>query len=137
MKPYFKLIEVEIGTSRYLVPEHMVAWERLRLSEEELLPGDAIPFSGDGHWHEFVRIDGDELHYVYCDPSGLRREETEPYWAWQVWYVLRPPAAPVSMVTIDAVIPVPRRWNGHCKCGAETYTSCFSVEHDGPCGLKG
>lgn len=28
------------------------------------------------------------------------------------------------------------RWNGTCKCGANTYTSCFFVDHDGPCRLE-
>jgi len=25
------------------------------------------------------------------------------------------------------------RWNGKCRCGANTYTSCFFVDHEGEC----
>ena len=121
-----RMVRLSYQGCPYDVPERCRDWEFMEVLERDILPQDVLPLYS--YWQEDFQVVGDELHFTACRKDGTRRRTAEPHMPDIRWHVLRAPATSVSKAA-----PEVRRWNGTCGCGANTYTSCFFVEHEGEC----
>lgn len=118
----------------------------IRVRIDELVPGDLLialsseseqdkdswfdpwnmerKFLGPGMNNETIRVEDSDDHKVYQASLKQKGQNVR-----HVWIRARAAQAMATGYKNDT------RWNGKCKCGANTYSSCFSVEHEGECTL--
>ena len=103
-------------------------------SDEELLPGDIIPY---GSYWDIVQSN-DRVNKRFHVVSANDDDVGNPFCiTWRgggtakIWHgVMRPVAAKCS----HSPASTNDLWNGRChRCGKGTYTGFASVEHDGVC----